>query len=105
MFTLVGADRYFCSDLLWEPCKGCCFQGRNYNVNWGGGGGGLFIHIFIYARRVSFQIKFKLMNLKRNRRQEHEYMNIHPPTPINVLVSALVVFKVAQCLSLSYEFN
>ena len=54
---------------------------------WGGG------CIFIYScsiRRVSFQIRLKLINLKRNPSAEHEYMNI-PPPPINVLVSAMSV--------------
>ena len=55
----------------------------------GGGGGCIFIYS-CSARRISFE-----MNLisKEIRRAEHEYMNIHPPTPpppINALVTPLL---------------
>ena len=40
-------------------------QGRHWNVNWGGGGGCIYI-CSCSTQRVSFQIKFKLIHLKRN---------------------------------------
>ncbi len=57
-------------------------------IRGGGGEGGC---IFIYscsARRISFEIKFIS---KEIRRAEHEYMNIHPPPPINALVTPLAL--------------
>ena len=58
------------------------------------GGGGC---IFIYsrsARRISFEIschyQWSLQLISKEiRRAEREYMNMHPPPPINALVSAL----------------
>ena len=47
----------FTNSAVNTPAISASVQGRRYNVNWGGG------CIFIYscsARRVSFQIKFKL---------------------------------------------
>ena len=48
-------------------------------------------YIFIYScspRRVSFQLKFKSINLKKICRAEHGNMNM-PPPPIIVLVTAI----------------
>ena len=56
----------------------------------GGGGGGVYSYIrVLHGRRISFE-----MNLisKEIRRPEHEYMNIHPPPPINALVTPLTMF-------------
>ena len=47
--------------------------------------------IFIYsgsARLASFEINFIS---KETSRAEHEYMNIHPPSPINALATALLL--------------
>ena len=64
---------------------GLLSRGVTRALIWGGG------CIFIYscsARRISFE-----MNLisKEIRRAEHEYMNIHPPPPINALVTPLLL--------------
>ena len=37
------------------------------------------------GRRISFQMKFKLINLKRNLNwAKHEYMNVHIPSPMDL---------------------
>ena len=49
-------------------------------------GEGVYIHTFVFCLRVTFQIKFKLINLKRNlsgKTSIHEYTT----PPINVLVN------------------
>ena len=51
-------------------------------------GGGCILIYSGYARLTSFEINFIL---KETSRAEPEYMNIHPPPPINVLATALNV--------------
>ena len=54
-------------------------------------GGGIVMCSCFAHQQVSVQIKFKLINLKRNlvgKTQIHEYMNC-PPPPINILATAL----------------
>ena len=64
----------------------CCVEDSGVTRALIGGGGGIFIYS-CSARRISFEIKFIS---KEIRRAEHEYMNIHPPPPINALVTPLV---------------
>ena len=54
------------------------------------GGGGVYIHIFAFCPTNFFwnQLSLQLIS-KEIRRAEREYMNMHPPPPINALVSAL----------------
>ena len=46
-----------------------------------GGGGGEYSCIWVLpsARRVSFQVKFKFIDLKRNLSEKYEYVNIPSP--------------------------
>ena len=65
----------------------------------GGGGGGGNIHIFLFCPTNVFsnQLSLRLIS-KEIRRAEHEYMNIHPPPPINALVSPLFVYDVRRVI-------
>ena len=54
-----------------------------------GVGGCIFIYSG-YARLTSFEIN---LISKETSRAEPEYMNIHPPPPINVLATALSTVK------------
>ena len=61
------------------------------------GGGCIFIYS-CSARRVSFQIKFRLSIWKEIHRAEHEYMNIHlPPICLRQFIYILLTFGVV-CL-------
>ena len=54
-----------------------------------GGGGGVYSYIRVMPDEFLFKsVVFKLMS-KEISRAEHEYMNIHPPPPINALATAL----------------
>ena len=73
-----------------------------------GGGGGC---IFIYsgsARLAAFEINFIS---KETSRAEPEYMNIHPPPPINALSDGPVdmgiyqAYQKSELILLKHEFN
>ena len=69
------------------PSKPCSFSIRAVaRTLMGGGGGGCIFVYSSYARLTSFEINFIS---KDTSRAEPEYMNIHPPPPINVLATAL----------------
>ena len=56
-----------------------------------GGGGGVYSYIRVMPDEFLLKsVVFKLI-LKEISRAEHEYMNIHPPPPINALATALVI--------------
>ena len=53
------------------------------------GGGGCLFTYSCSARLVSFQIDRFEFDFQKTSRAEHEYMNKHPPPPINVLATAV----------------
>ena len=56
------------------------------------GGGGVYSYIRVMPDEFLLKsVVFKLIS-KEISRAEHEYMNIHPPPPINALATSLLSF-------------
>ena len=55
------------------------------------GGGGVYSYIHVLSDEFLLKSNSNLSIWKETSRAEHEYMNKHPPPPINVLATALFV--------------
>ena len=55
-------------------------------------GGGEYSYLLVLPDEFLLKSAVIKFNFKEIRRAEHEYMNVHPPPPINALVSPLPTY-------------